>query len=206
MIKKIRLSETFLNELNLSQKNLNKFIGHGDYQYAFYSSDPKKIIKFGRNHLSDSIKKADKEPKDFVKRKYNENELYQFVEMQKYPQYFVKVYKITKEYVVTERLNTSLAKTQFLNINSFLKENYNISFADMLSEFASVNGRITDMMKIFYEAYNKLQKKLSSDLIKSCKQFMKLILNITNLKLFEIDINSGNFGYDDKGILKMLDV
>lgn len=206
MIKKIRLSETFLNELNLSQKNLNKFIGHGDYQYAFYSSDPKKIIKFGRNHLSDSIKKADKEPKDFVKRKYNENELYQFVEMQKYPQYFVKIYKITKEYVVTERLNTSLAKTQFLNINSFLNENYNISFADMLSEFASVNGRITDMMESYYDAHNKLQKKLSPDLIKSYKQFMELILNITNLKLFELDINSGNFGYDDKGILKMLDV
>jgi predicted RNA-binding protein len=206
---KVILSEKFLKELELSQKNRDKYIGHGGYQYAFSSSDPDKIIKFGRNHKADKEEEVINNKKiitDYVKRKYNYDELYQFEEMQKHPNLFVKILKISKNYVVTEKLNSLKSKEEYIKILNILRNNFDISFKDLLFEYKSVDGNVKKMDEYYLNAHNWLLKNLDQSLLKAYKKFTKLVEEIEKLRLFEIDISATNFGYDKNGNLKMLDV
>ncbi len=140
-MKKIIISEKILTELNISQKNKNKYIGHGGYQYAFQSSDPEKVVKFGRDINKDEEKIIDNKLTvgQFVKRKYSDDELYEFQEMAKYPQYFPIIYRISKEYIILEKLDSNKAKSHYLAILKIIKEfDPNMTFRKLLDAFAEV--------------------------------------------------------------------
>ena len=207
-MKKIIISEKILTELNISPKNKNKYVGHGGYQYAFQSSDPEKVVKFGRNSLSDEEEVLNNKNTiaKFVKRKYNEDELYQFQEMAKYPKYFPIIHRISKEYVILEKLDNDKAKKEYLSILDILRPKFSLTFQQLLVEFKSVDGKKEKMMDYFLEAHNWLEKNLPHNLVTPYYHFMSLVANIEKMRLFEIDINAGNFGYDKHGNLKMLDV
>lgn len=214
-MKKVIISEKILTELNISDKNKSKYIGHGGYQYAFQSSDPDKVVKFGRNSLSDKEEVFDNKNvvTNFVKRKYNEDELYQFQEMKKYPQYFPIIYKITPNYILLEKLDNKKAKNQYLAILNIIKKDITyantITFKDLLHEFREV-GDVTKMGEGYLKVHRHIRQYFRDtndySLLIPYNGFMNLVKNITDLKLFDIDINAGNFGYDKKGNLKMLDV
>lgn len=212
-MKKIIISEKILSELNIKDKNLSKYIGHGGYQYAFQSDDENKVIKFGRKS------NEDKEEKDgqgnytitkFAKREYNDEEIYQFEEMAKYPKYFPIFYKINKKFVVIEKLNIYEARKNYNEILQIIKSKYpDQNFRNLLYELKEV-GKPEKMMQFFFEMYGYIlshQKVITNSKLRYFfYNICNLVIDITKLKLFEIDISSTNFGYDKNDNLKMLDI
>lgn len=196
-MKKIIISEQMLKELNIKPENKDKFIANGDRQYTFKSSDPDKVVKFGRNKNEDSIN-----DKDFVKRIYTTEELYEFKVMAKYPQWFPIIYKIGKDYVYIETLNTTKAKEDWEEIviyirNYYIKTGLNpVLFDNILEDFRD-NFIDPDYKQLYINLWHKSKSR----------KFIDLVKNIYNERLFGLtDIHEGQFGYDKNGNLKMLDV
>ncbi len=211
-MKKIIISEKILTELNISQKNKNKYIGHGAYQYAFQSSDPEKVVKFGRDINKDEEKIIDNKLTvgQFVKRKYWDDELYEFQEMAKYPQYFPIIYRISKEYIILEKLDSNKAKSHYLAILKIIKEfDPNMTFRKLLDAFAEV-GVSTKLQGNMLATHRYIREYFREtndfSLLTPYNKFIELVVSITYLNLFGLDISPDNFGYDKKGNLKMLDV
>lgn len=211
-MKKIIISEKILSELNIKDKNKEKFIGYGGYQYAFQSDDKDKVIKFGRESNEDEDKgdgQGNYTITKFANREYNDDEIYEFQEMSKHPKYFPIFYKINKKFVVVEKLNSEKARQEYLTIAKFLQNNFKINrpiFKELLKEYKAV-GNFFKMDEFYQKAHEFFLKNIDNQNLKSAYyKFTSLVKSIENLRLFEIDISSTNFGYDKNGNLKMLDV
>lgn len=202
---KIIVSKSLFEELNLKSTSKDRFIGHGTYQYAFNHSDPDKVIKKGRNYRTDKIDPQSDTVIKYEGRDYNEGELWEFEEMQKYPKFFPIIYRIDKKAIVMQKLDGEKAKSQFLQIQFAITARFpGLKFDDFLSQYKEI-GKFHKMDDQMSDMYQYLKNK-NPELMGNFYRFCYLVWNIMELKLFDIDVSQSNFGYDKLGNLKMLDV
>lgn len=130
----------------------------------------------------------------------------------KYPQYFPKVYKITDKYVILENLDTNRVKQDLFKMEDDLVSISPV-ISDMIEEHNYGVTEILYWLVLGKLLGNKEEIDIYNDIIEKShfkdifKRYFDLLFNIRNerIKGF-IDVNDGNFGYDDKGNLKMLDI
>jgi hypothetical protein len=148
---------------------------------------------------------------------YPETKYAQYELMNKYPEFFVKIYKVTPQYVIMEKVKVPIEGLkelqQFinkdLNINfvqgdannnryagdvilatyNELKDNKNVMFMFILSK-AKQEGK-TNLVKLLMKIYNFL---------------LKLKKTVPQLKKYQLDIHSDNIGEDNQGNLKLFDI
>ncbi len=180
--------------INLHDWALNhKYISKGWYSIV-YEYDNDKIIKFAFN-------KNNGEP-----RQYTDDELYQFTTMQKYPNLFVKIYEITKDYVICERLSVEsfINDYNFLETTTTNKFKYKIAIKNIIGEYGEMDGKIHYMLEESQIILNFMLKQQKT--YKMLVHLLRLVKDIYEKKLFAIDISPSNFGWDKNEKLKMLDV
>jgi hypothetical protein len=121
------------------------------------------------------------------------------------PDIFPIVYKEQKNYAILEKLNDKKAKEDIKNMMAYIVEKYNI-----------INTRNLHYDYFYSEIINKILKKKYkldkySELYERLIYIRKEILKYYNKLEYDTaedypDINISNFGYDSKGVLKMLDI
>jgi hypothetical protein len=199
----IKLSD-ILTELNIQKKTQ---LGSGDSAegetYDFVSS-PDKVVK-----------KYTKTNPEFKYTQYNF--------MSKYPEFFIKVYKMTPKYVVLEKVKVPIPGLKELQY--FVNTEANINWKKGTGadpDNAIRNTYATDIVsgiyreiktrknKIFNEILNKaikLQKfNLINLLTKLYNFFDKLEKKVPGIEKFWFDIQKGNIGEDANGKLKLFDI
>lgn len=180
---------------NIKDDNQKRFISNGANQGVFDYGD--KVIKF-------PIIWATGERREY----YGNHEIYEFTEMQKHTEYFPKIFKISKKYIVMEKLDAKKAKNDYLELDKVLSDldsSFDLRYLlDEIMVYDNKPEKLPDyLLKEYKIFWNKINEK--RDLFLFWIKIRELIWNITKLKLFELDISENNFGY--KGTtLKMLDV
>lgn len=126
----------------------------------------------------------------------------------KYPKFFPIVYKITDKYIILEKLDVIRSKKEL----KLLEGELYLYYSDLIDD----GYQITEIL------YNLVLGEINGDkeksdelqlLIKNSKnkdilnRYIDLLSGIVGSKLKRfIDVNDGNFGYNFKGELKMLDI
>lgn len=170
-------------------------LGSGSYHDVYpLRYDPSKVIKVPRG-VSDYAK-----------------EIYRvggsdawFNIFKKYPKYFPKIYKITDKYVMMEKLDTERVERDL----GLLEDDLYPYFSDEID-----NGyQITEILYNLISGGNDLKVKQLNLLAEKSKnrdimnRYINLLSEIAGNKIRSfIDVNDGNFGYDNKDNLKMLDI
>jgi len=188
-----------LAEMQIKQKDL---FGSGMEHKIFPSKDPNKLFKVGYCH---SVKL-------FIKAATKNNK------------YFPIVYKIGDMmykgervcWVLIEKLNTDKAIADWQKLEMALEEIGLIEYSDV-NELPS-NGGYADLGYLFRDVlvdndllfdvyeylkrYNKDMYNLFKQWFKTLNACEKIVLNFKN----SLDIHMYNFGYDNAGNLKCLDI
>lgn len=126
------------------------------------------------------------------------------------PDIFPIVYMVKEKYIILEKLNDRKAKKDITEMINYYKDKYKLmedetgylSLYEILDHI--VSGEIESNIKDFkIDKYEKLLDRLR--FIK--KEILKFYNKTEYYTLgFEPDMHHKNFGYDNKGILKMLDI
>ena len=193
-----------LKELNIQKKTQ---LGSGDNvegeTYDFISS-PDKVVKKYTN-INPEFKYA------------------QYNFMSKYPEFFVKVYKITPKYVVLEKVKVPIPGLK--ELQRFVNTEANINWKKGTGsdpDTASRNVYATDIIsgmykevktrknKVFSEILNKAEELNNFDiqnlLVKIWNFLNKLEKKVPGVEKFWFDIQKGNIGEDVNGKLKLFDI
>jgi len=171
-----------LRELNTRDKEM---LGQGLEHNVYPSQDPNKVVKVGETRY------VDKWVKDFKSR----------------PDLFPKIYKVGKlkddpkrSYVVMERLDTEQFMVDFEVLESILED---FSHWGVLGAIEAGEHK----EKVWDWIYNKIKEQDEE----IADFFAKLYNNVVQTKPFKkwsldvYDFHKGQFGYDKKGNVKMLD-
>jgi len=115
------------------------------------------------------------------------------------PELFPIIYDITDNTITMEHLSTNKAKIEYNKLNRFFKKNYNKTVYKFLYKDHSENIEIP----------LPLPPYLPEDINMLFIKFRTLIYKIDKIvghKTSLLDIHADNFGYDNYGNLKMLDI
>ena len=181
---KVLVSEKILDEVNISDKNKERFLDAGTSQNVYASKIGNTVIKFPKYNS------------------YDESELEEYSFMMNHPKYFPKIYKLTKNYAMVEKLDTTVAKKEFTELSSSIYTIFNETFMTILRKIYqnSKSGLKNDL--------TKYKKELQEE-YPTFERFVVLIENIAKLKdnhFSVLDAHAGNFAYDKDGNLKMIDI
>jgi hypothetical protein len=190
--------EEELDELNIKQKTK---LGSGDSAegetYDFKLSPDKVIKKYTLTN---------------PKTKYAQYEL-----MKKYPEFFVKVYKVTPNYVIMEKVKVPV--TDLKELQNFINNDLNINFIrgnpenndyayDVVD--AIYNELKTKKNDIFMSILDKTKQKGKFNfynlLVKIYNFLLKLRAKVPQLNRYWLDVHRGNIGEDKQGNLKLFDI
>lgn len=156
-----------------------------------------------------------KVPKDAIAKQ----KMYEWIRIfNKYPQVFAKIYKAkNNSYVSLEKLDTNRVKQEYDKLfDYFTTKHILIDDSDIYGE-SGVNDPLTHLfltLSIFYsesktkEMLSKM-KQLEPNIIPIFKNWLEFSLKVRDVAEKEsrsIDFHTGNFGYDNQGNLKMLDI
>jgi hypothetical protein len=201
MIKLINI----LNEINIQKKPQ---LGSGDNAegetYDFVTSPDKVIKKYTQVNA------------EF---KYPQYEL-----MKKYPEFFVKVDKVTDKYVVMEKLKVPIPHLQ--ELQNFIKKEVNLPWIRgkegienrLFNLYSSsvVNGLYLELKEGQNNVFRKILEKVKEDkvnkkhlydlLMKLYSFLLNLRKSIPSLDKYYLDIHSENIGEDKQGNLKLFDI
>jgi hypothetical protein len=189
-----------LAEMEIKQKDL---FGSGLEHKIFPSSDPNKLYKVG---YCDSISL-------FVKA------------VNKGEEYFPKIYKMgTIKYknekvcwIMIEKLNTEKVKSDFDSLNNVFQEIGLLNLDDFSKVYSDISYIFRDLLvddnnEFMGEITNKLKKYDVKNKTKYKDLFLKWVVFlykvesiVTSVKM-SLDLHGGNFGYDNAGNLKCLDI
>lgn len=145
-----------------------------------------------------------------INRRYSDREIRQFQLMQKYPQFFLKIEKITPTYLVSERLHGTSEITSKIDDLFYLQQydendlmvavwSYGLKSVlekPTFKEFFHVNEH-DENLSLFMDILRYVDKLRSSS-------FRKEYVAATGSNV--VDFWTMNFGYDSSGQLKMLDI
>lgn len=189
------LIRKILKEVNIEKK---KREGIGSFHEVYpLKYDPSKVIKIPRVSS------------DYAKETYKVGGSDAWFNIfKKYPKYFPIIYKITDKYIILEKLDTNRVKREL----SLLENDLYLYYSDLIDDGYQITEILYDL--VFGEMNgNKGKTKQLEDLVNNSRnkdilnRYVDLLSGIvaSGLRRF-IDVNDGNFGYDDKGNLKMLDI
>ena len=130
----------------------------------------------------------------------------------KYPKYFPIIYKVTNNYIILEKMYISKVKEDLV----IMEDELVMLFPEIADKIEMDGYGVTEVL------YEYIQKsvngdKISDDKLKEIKRLVKnkkifnkyidLMVSIAKLRLRTfIDVNDDNFGYNNNGVLKMLDI
>lgn len=120
----------------------------------------------------------------------------------KHPDLFPRIYKVHKNYVMVERLDTEKAEKEIAEMERELEVMLSVD------EFFSDSSGVFDITEILQRLCNDQERILKYAKNRELfKKWFDLIKKIDDLHLRNfIDFNDGNFGYAKDGELKMLDI
>lgn len=177
-----------LIELAITAKDVYK----AGTEHAVYKDhkDPNKIYK---------VVKPDH--KDVSKQAYNWVKVFR-----DNPKYFPIVYKATERGASLEKLDTSKAQKEFEAINDYIRPLFKLErywFEALLKDIAEGDNP----KDLITQVGTKLQED-KPELAVAFKRFITLMFKLQSINNpdYTLDAHAGNFGYDKKGNLKMLDV
>lgn len=147
--------------------------------------------------------------------------------MQKFPDFFPIIYKINDNYIELEKLDTN-AKYEYIKLSDEVSKKLVLFYKDnqrakTILEYAFNFTALADFFFVFCDSYHNNDSDRHEVLLdfehfieneswyKTYVKYKILLINVYELHKKEfgnwvIDINSGNFGYDKHGNLKMLDI
>lgn len=188
------LIKKILKEVSVEKKER---MGRGSFHDVYpLKYDSSKVIKVPRG-VSDYAKD--------VYRVGDSNAWFNI--FKKYPQYFPEIYKITDKYVIIEKLDTERVERDLY----LLEDDLYPYFSEDIDNGYHITEILYDL--ILDSAGNDLKTKQLNLLVGKLKnrdiinRYIDLLRSIEGEKIRGfIDVNDGNFGYNDKGELKMLDI
>lgn len=190
-IKKL-LRESLLDELSTTDKCA---FGSGCYHTVYTSAkNPNRLYKVGqRNVVEEWVNIFNASPNLFPK-------IYRVFPSKKDPRYFI---------VEIEKLNTIYAEQDFTAVADITREfnrtNYTINDNIYLSE---LDAKKVDKLVQFIKGGRRTPQD-AEDLINLVTKWCKYLMTITPLILEykeHTDFHGGNFGYDNNGNIKAIDV
>ena len=141
----------------------------------------------------------------------------QYELMNKYPELFVKIYKVTPKYIVMEKVKVPIEGLEELQqfINKDLKINFvqgdannNRYASDVIN--ATYNELKSNRNDMFMSILDKVKQKgktnLTKLLIKIYNFLLRLKKQIPQLNRYWLDVHSDNIGEDNQGNLKLFDI
>lgn len=186
---------SLLQELNIQQKNL---LGHG-VEHDVYPSknNPEIVYKVGFEASINRLVKASKT----------------------YPKFFPIVYKVGKlknkenrYFVAVEKLNTNRVEKEWEQLEEIFTQLGYIN-KNMVNSIDQLFVEIVLFDEVEYdsnELFNKLKQtnKKYYNLFVKWVNFLHQVNNIVKpyKNNYPLDIHSGNFGYDQQGNMKCLDI
>jgi len=158
---------------------------------------------------------------DKVVKKYTqvrpETKYAQYEFMNKYPELFVKIYKVTPQYIVMEKVKVPIEGLE--ELQQFINKDLNINFVQgdaNNNRYASdiINATYNELkdnknemfMSILSRVKQKNQPSLTKLLIKIYNFLLRLKKQIPQLNKYWLDIHSDNIGEDTQGNLKLFDI
>lgn len=180
-------------------------IGRGKDHYVYdFKSDPSKVIKVAwgsdgnKYDPNAELKQIDLDPSHIEVFKNNKD-------------LFPKVYKVTNRYAIIEKLNTKPIREEqtelykilaHLDIDDFRHMREDNAIATAYRQFANRKGLLQKVMQQLIMSGVFFQ----SQIIQKYVNFFQTVINSPLGKMDKnIDVSDTNIGYDENGILKLLD-
>lgn len=140
-------------------------------------------------------------------KKYNINNSDEWFNIfNKHPKYFPKVLKIHENYIILEKLDTKKAKNEITLMEDDLLKNL-----PWTSEYLEEEGG--NLTHLLYTYIIEDDQYNISYILENCEYkkiftiWFNYLKNVEDLKIKKsLDVNDGNFGYDQEGNLKMFDI
>jgi hypothetical protein len=158
---------------------------------------------------------------DKVVKKYTltnpETKYAQYDLMKKYPEFFVKVYKVTPKYVVLEKVKVPISGLE--ELQQFIKNDLNINFVRGNANNNRYAGEVVHAIyselkdnknDMFMSILNRVKQKGKTNLAKLLVKIHNFLLNLINkvpeINKYWLDIGADNIGEDKQGNLKLFDI